>query len=204
MVKRLFLALAALAACGFAQAPGILRVVAIVPVLGWFVSIVVIGIWVLVANVIAVRQALDYETTPPAIAVCALAWVVQAILVAVFGGVRLFACHRVDEVATEERGEFEGLPDGKYQVGGMPPGDYLIGALSDLEPGMQYDPEFLKSMIVASTRVTIGEGAKVRGVFVSVDPERDTPAILKDYLGSFDKRIIGLTGERAALEIIGA
>ena len=26
---------------------------------------------------------------------------------------------------------------------------------------MQYDPEFLKSMIVASTRVTIGEGAKV-------------------------------------------
>lgn len=80
-----------LRACGFAQAPGILHVVAIVPVLGWFVSIVVIGIWVLVANVIAVRQALDYETTPPAIAVCALAWVVQAILVAVFGGVRLFA-----------------------------------------------------------------------------------------------------------------
>jgi protein SCO1/2 len=46
----------------------------------------------------------------------------------------------------------------------------------------------------------LGEGARVKGVFVSVDPERDTPAILKDYLGSFDKRIIGLTGERAALE----
>ncbi len=46
----------------------------------------------------------------------------------------------------------------------------------------------------------LGENAKVRGVFVSVDPERDTPAILKDYLSSFDKRIIGLSGERAALE----
>lgn len=46
----------------------------------------------------------------------------------------------------------------------------------------------------------LGESAKVRGVFVSVDPERDTPAILKDYLSSFDKRIIGLSGERAALE----
>ena len=46
----------------------------------------------------------------------------------------------------------------------------------------------------------LGEGAKVQGVFVSVDPERDTPEILKDYLGSFDKRIIGLSGERAALE----
>ena len=46
----------------------------------------------------------------------------------------------------------------------------------------------------------LGKGAKVRGVFVSVDPERDTPEILKDYLGSFDKRIIGLSGDRAALE----
>ena len=46
----------------------------------------------------------------------------------------------------------------------------------------------------------LGEGAKIRGVFVSVDPERDTPEILKDYLGSFDKRIIGLSGDRAALE----
>ena len=46
----------------------------------------------------------------------------------------------------------------------------------------------------------LGEGAKVRGVFVSVDPERDTPEVLKDYLSSFDKRIIGLSGDRAALE----
>lgn len=46
----------------------------------------------------------------------------------------------------------------------------------------------------------LGDGAKVRGVFVSVDPERDTPEILKDYLGSFDKRIIGLSGDRAALD----
>jgi protein SCO1/2 len=46
----------------------------------------------------------------------------------------------------------------------------------------------------------LGENAKVRGVFVSVDPERDTPEVLKDYLGSFDKRIIGLSGDRAALE----
>jgi len=46
----------------------------------------------------------------------------------------------------------------------------------------------------------LGDGAKVKGVFVSVDPERDTPEILKDYLSSFDKRIIGLSGDRAALE----
>jgi len=31
-------------------------------------------------------------------------------------------------------------------------------------------------------------------VFISVDPERDKPEILRDFLGSFDSRILGLTG----------
>jgi len=31
-------------------------------------------------------------------------------------------------------------------------------------------------------------------LFISVDPERDTPAHLKEYLSSFDPRIRGLTG----------
>jgi protein SCO1/2 len=37
-------------------------------------------------------------------------------------------------------------------------------------------------------------GDKLAVVFVSVDPERDTPAQMKDYLSAFDPRIIGLTG----------
>jgi protein SCO1/2 len=43
-------------------------------------------------------------------------------------------------------------------------------------------------------------GEKARAIFVSVDPERDTPAILKDYLSSFDDRIVGVTGDRASLD----
>ena len=35
---------------------------------------------------------------------------------------------------------------------------------------------------------------------MTVDPERDSVAILKDYLSSFDPRIIGLTGPRAQLD----
>ena len=43
------------------------------------------------------------------------------------------------------------------------------------------------------------EGDRVRALFVTVDPERDTPAILKDYLSSFDPRVIGVTGDSAAI-----
>ena len=46
----------------------------------------------------------------------------------------------------------------------------------------------------------LGPDAKgVRALFVTVDPERDTPAVLKDYLSSFDPRIIGVTGDEIAI-----
>lgn len=38
------------------------------------------------------------------------------------------------------------------------------------------------------------EGDKLGAYFVSVDPERDTPSVMKDYLSSFDPRLKGLTG----------
>jgi protein SCO1/2 len=46
-----------------------------------------------------------------------------------------------------------------------------------------------------------GERARaVRALFITVDPERDTPDILKSYLGSFDERIVGLTGDAEAVQ----
>ncbi|SFJ18364.1 protein SCO1/2 [Bosea sp. OK403] len=44
------------------------------------------------------------------------------------------------------------------------------------------------------------KGEKLRALFISVDPERDTPETLKSYLGSFDPRIVGLTGDQAAID----
>ncbi|MDB5558105.1 MAG: hypothetical protein JWQ36_1039 [Enterovirga sp.] len=43
-------------------------------------------------------------------------------------------------------------------------------------------------------------GQKVRALFITVDPERDTPAIMKSYVSSFDERIVGLTGDREAID----
>ena len=39
-----------------------------------------------------------------------------------------------------------------------------------------------------------GRAAKVQPIFISVDPERDRPAVLKQYVSAFHPRLIGLTG----------
>ncbi len=48
------------------------------------------------------------------------------------------------------------------------------------------------------------EDAGTRFIFVSVDPERDTPDALKQYLSAFDPSFIGLTGSRSELEKVWA
>jgi protein SCO1/2 len=45
--------------------------------------------------------------------------------------------------------------------------------------------------------------AKVVPVFVSVDPARDTPAVLKQFVGNFHPRMIGLTGSPEAIAAVG-
>lgn len=52
-------------------------------------------------------------------------------------------------------------------------------------------------------RSQLGEAAEeAKFVFITVDPERDTPERLKIYLSNFDPEIIGLTGSRSELEAV--
>jgi hypothetical protein len=51
-------------------------------------------------------------------------------------------------------------PDGRYTFRNVPAGGYFLGAVTDLEQGGQYDPEFLKSLMGASMTVTVNEGEK--------------------------------------------
>ncbi|MEF9475999.1 MAG: hypothetical protein L0958_04825 [Candidatus Mariimomonas ferrooxydans] len=66
---------------GFSSSPGLIRVLGIIPGLSGVVFSVA-SIWMLVAMVIAVRQALDYKSTLRAVGVCVIGWIIQAIILA--------------------------------------------------------------------------------------------------------------------------
>jgi protein SCO1/2 len=46
------------------------------------------------------------------------------------------------------------------------------------------------------------DGDRARALFITVDPERDTPQVLKEYLSSFDSRIVGATGSPEAIAAV--
>jgi hypothetical protein len=68
---------------GFANAPGVLRVLIFIPVLGGLINLLV-SIWLIVTTVVAVRQALDI-TTGKAIIVSIIGGIVAFIVIAIIG-----------------------------------------------------------------------------------------------------------------------
>lgn len=71
---------------GFSSAPGVIRVLAFIPVVGLLINFLA-GIWMLVAMVIAVRQALDYQSTGRAVGVCLIGWVIQFLFFIIIFGI---------------------------------------------------------------------------------------------------------------------
>ena len=74
---------------GFSSSPGLIRVLGIIPGLRAVVFLIA-SVWMLVAMIIAVRQALDYESTLRAVGVCVIGWIIQALILvllfAILGG----------------------------------------------------------------------------------------------------------------------
>jgi hypothetical protein len=68
----------------FASAPGLLRLLAVIPFLGLTVYGIA-SIWMLLAMIVAVRQALDYKSTGRAVGVCLVGWVLSLAVAAIMG-----------------------------------------------------------------------------------------------------------------------
>jgi hypothetical protein len=69
---------------GFAQSPGVLMIFGIIPLLGGLVRIVV-AVWLLIAGIIAIRQALDFSTGK-AVITALLGWIAMVALAFLTGG----------------------------------------------------------------------------------------------------------------------
>ena len=63
--------------------------------------------------------------------------------------------------------------------------------------GYTHCPDFCPTALfdISAVFKELGPDKKVSALFVTVDPDRDTPDVLKNYLENFNSRIIGLTGD---------
>lgn len=68
---------------GFAQSPGVFTVLAIVPVVGGLIRFI-IAVWILIAGIIAIRQALDFSTGK-AVLTAVIGWLALAIPMMMIG-----------------------------------------------------------------------------------------------------------------------
>jgi hypothetical protein len=68
---------------GFAQAPKVLLILGIIPVVGW-ILVPVVFLWTLVTSLVAIRQALDIDTGK-AILTAIVGWVVMVLINMIFG-----------------------------------------------------------------------------------------------------------------------
>ena len=77
------------------------------------------------------------------------------------------------------------------------------GAPSAVFFGFTHCPEICPTTLfeLDGWLATLGEeGKDIRAYFVTVDPARDTPEIMKSYVGNVSDRITGITGEPAKVE----
>jgi len=73
--------------------------------------------------------------------------------------------------------------------------------------GYTFCPDICPTELAGVSRVLDGLGTdadRVQGLFVSLDPERDTPRVLKDYLSYFNRQLIGLTGSQDAIRQVSS
>jgi cytochrome oxidase Cu insertion factor (SCO1/SenC/PrrC family)/ABC-type Zn2+ transport system substrate-binding protein/surface adhesin len=123
-------------------------------------------------------------------------------------------CLRPEETAAEsgvtaaqEQAQAVGNLSGKFlltdQYGKLVSDRDLLGKYQLIYFGYTHCPDIcptsLQVMSVALNK--LGDKAdRIQPYFITVDPERDTVAVVREYVGYFDERLIGLTGSKSMIE----
>lgn len=64
------------------------------------------------------------------------------------------------------------------------------------------DVQILSKGLAAFEKRDPARAAKVQPIFISADPKRDTPQVLREFLANFHPRFIGLTGTEAQIDAL--
>ena len=71
--------------------------------------------------------------------------------------------------------------------------------------GFTYCPDVCPTTLIKMADVIdkLGEdAANINSIFISIDPERDNPEVINDYVSAFHNEIIGLTGSKEQISIV--
>lgn len=127
-------------------------------------------------------------------------------MAAVAGGVYLWNAGTDAQRGAETRKTGKALIGGPFrltdQTGTVRTEKDLLGRYTLISFGFTHCPDVCPTTLQTMSDAMEAMGAaaaKVQPVFVSVDPDRDTVARLKVYHGSFDKRVMMLTGDTVSI-----
>ena len=127
-------------------------------------------------------------------------WAAAAALIAVGGGLWLAtteAPRQLSQTIIQSKGigqpfdlvDHDGNPITQKALEGSPTAVFF---------GFTHCPEVCPTTLyeIASWLNTLGlEGEPIKAFFITVDPERDTPEVMKSYVSNFSDRIVGITGK---------
>lgn len=130
------------------------------------------------------------------------------------GGVTYMQMNSETARVEQKMGRVEPLAGGAQVGGGYSLIDHNGKAVSEANYsgsykiiffGFTYCPAVCPTELQKMTRVLdiLGEdGGDIEPLFISVDPERDTPDVIRDYVMQFHPSITGLTGSRAQIDTV--
>jgi protein SCO1/2 len=129
-------------------------------------------------------------------------WAMVAAGLVAAGALTVAAVKRPEPAALASAGPFGGAFKLVDQNGEPVTEAILRGQPTALFFGFTHCPDVCPTTLfeMANWMKVLGPKADEMGfVFVTVDPERDTPTVMRDYVGAFSERIVGVTGEPEAV-----
>lgn len=155
-----------------------------------------------------------YRFSPPRFRIALSTIVVAAALA---GGCRIEAPERADAEARENETGYRGIlipdsgprPDFVLDDVNGEPFDFLAETENQLVLlffGYTYCPDVcpvhMASIAAVKRDLPVGDQRRMRVIFVTADPRRDTPGRLREWLANFDPDFIGLRGTEARVDSI--